>query len=252
MQNRDIKQYVKEYLSNSYDFEKNMVVFRRNKVLEILQKYKPKNILEIGCGMDSIFNYYKNYQQGCIVEPSYEFCFKAQEDLRNLNIRFHNDFVENKIEFLKEKNFDFIILSSLLHEVKNPKEFLQNILTICNKDTILHMNVPNAKSFHLLWAYESGLIREIGSLSERAKKLQQNSTFTLESLENFVNECMGGGKIELLDKGSYFIKPFNHIKMVSCLKENIIDAILLKGLDKMIKYIPEFGAEIFINVKRLD
>lgn len=248
MQNRDIEKYTKEYLSDSYDFEKNMVTFRRNKILKILQKYKPKNILEIGCGMDSIFNYYKNYQQACIVEPSYEFFLKVQKDLENLNIEFCNDFVENKIEFLKEKNFDFIILSSLLHEVKNPKEFLQDILTLCNKNTILHINVPNAKSFHLLWAYESGLIKEIGFLSERAKKLQQNSTFTLESLESFINECMD--KMEVLDRGSYFVKLFNHSKMALCVQENIIDTALLKGLGEMIKYMPEFGAEIFVNIKK--
>ncbi|EHT8405649.1 TPA: hypothetical protein RJ335_000877, partial [Campylobacter jejuni] len=55
---RDIKQYTKNYTSKEHDFEEIMVYYRRKKVLEILNKYNPRNILEIGCGMDSIFNYY--------------------------------------------------------------------------------------------------------------------------------------------------------------------------------------------------
>ncbi len=37
---RDIDKYTKDYLSQSYDFEKNMVFFHRNKVLEFLKFYK--------------------------------------------------------------------------------------------------------------------------------------------------------------------------------------------------------------------
>lgn len=55
--------------------------------------------------------------------------------------------------------------------------------------------------------------------------------------------------IKILDSGSYFIKPFNHAKMQECLKLNILDSNLLNGLEKMVKYMPEYGAEIFINCK---
>lgn len=35
MNARNIEKYVKDYLSDEYDFERYMVVFRRNKILEI-------------------------------------------------------------------------------------------------------------------------------------------------------------------------------------------------------------------------
>ena len=38
--------------------------------------------------------------------------------------------------------------------------------------------------------------------------------------------------------------------MSICLQENILNDQLLEGLEKMIKYIPEFGAEIFVNIKK--
>lgn len=73
MNARNIEKYVKDYLSDEYDFERYMVVFRRNKILEILQKYQPDNILEIGCGISSIFSYYNNFKKAFIVEPSTTF-----------------------------------------------------------------------------------------------------------------------------------------------------------------------------------
>lgn len=248
---RDIEKYTQEYLSNSQDFENYMVCFRRRKIIELLQKYQPNNILEIGCGMDSLFNYYKDFRQACIVEPSKEFFLKAKKDLSDYDITFFNDFVENKIEILSLKKFDYIILSGLLHEVQEPKMFLQEIFKIATKDTIIHINVPNSHSFHLLWAYESGLIKEIGRLSDRAKNLQQHSSFSLHELESFVLSVLKNESISILDKGSYFIKPFNHDKMSLCIREQIIDEKLLDGLYNMIQYMPEFGSEIFINIKKL-
>ncbi|EAH4654073.1 methyltransferase domain-containing protein [Campylobacter jejuni] len=226
-----------------------MVYYRRKKVLEILNKYNPKNILEIGCGMDSIFNYYKNFNKAIIIEPSDAFYNKAISDFKEKdNIEIFNDFLENITKTLKNNNFDFIICSSLLHEVNNPDSFLKDILKICIKETIIHINVPNSNSFHLLWAYESGLINKLGNLTNTAIKFQQNTTFDLNKLTQFVKNHIGGGGC-ILDSGSYFIKPFNHSKMSLCLENKIIDEKLLDGLYKLNDYMHEFGAEIFVNIR---
>lgn len=191
---RNIKQYTKNYTSKEHDFEEIMVYYRRKKILEILNKYNPKNILEIGCGMDSIFNYYKNFNKATIIEPSDAFYNKAISDFKEKdNIEIFNDFLENITKTLKNNNFDFIICSSLLHEVNNPDSFLEDILKVCIKGTIIHINVPNSTSFHLLWAYESGLINKLGNLTNTAIKFQQNTTFDLNKLAQFVKNHMGGG-----------------------------------------------------------
>lgn len=190
---RDIKQYTKNYTSKEHDFEEIMVYYRRKKVLEILNKYNPRNILEIGCGMDSIFNYYKNFNKATIIEPSDAFYNKAISDFKEKdNIEIFNDFLENITKTLKNNNFDFIICSSLLHEVNNPDSFLKDILKICIKETIIHINVPNSNSFHLLWAYESGLINKLGNLTNTAIKFQQNTTFDLNKLTQFVKIILAG------------------------------------------------------------
>lgn len=139
-----------------------------------------------------------------------------------------------------------IVLSSLLHEVTNPKQFLSEILPLLKSNTILHINVPNAHSFHLLWAYESGLIPQLGALSATAKSLQQHTAFTMESLCALVEEV----GLEVIESGSYFLKPFNHAKMSKALQDGILDEDLLRGLEKMVQYAPNLGAEIFVNAKR--
>ncbi|MCV3396300.1 class I SAM-dependent methyltransferase [Campylobacter sp. RKI_CA19_01116] len=247
---RDMKNYGEKYASGEHDFENIMVKFRREKVLQLLENYHAKNILEIGCGMDSLFNYYKNYETFTLIEPAKVFFDKALKDAnKNKKIFLINDFLENTIPHLKNKNFDFIVCSSLIHEVDNPSDFLNQIFLLMKNNCIVHINVPNSKSFHLLWAYESGLVKEIGKLTNTAKQLQQNTTFDIQKLLSFIE--VFGDKIKILDSGSYFIKPFNHSKMSECLKDEIINYNLLNGLNNMIKYMPDLGAEIFVNFKKI-
>ncbi|TLD82327.1 class I SAM-dependent methyltransferase [Helicobacter sp. MIT 05-5293] len=228
-----------------------MVGFRRAKVLEILESYRPLKLLEIGCGMDSIANHYTAFEQCVIIEPSQVFANKAKEDTifapPPRKIEVINDFVENQTNLLKSYSFDFILLSSLLHEVQNPLSFLESVVALMSKTSILHINVPNSRSFHLLWAFESGLIPALGKLTQTAQDLQQNTTFDLESLSALANLA----HLEIIDKGSYFIKPFNHTKMSLALENQILDENLLQGLDKMTKYCPTLGAEIFINTRKI-
>lgn len=68
--NRDINRYARDYIHSDNDFESVMVHFRRQKILEILRHYKPKSVLEIGCGIQSIFDFYVDYERFVVVEPS--------------------------------------------------------------------------------------------------------------------------------------------------------------------------------------
>lgn len=241
---RDINDYTKTYLEHY--FEDVQAKYRKNKVLEILEQYKPKDVLEIGCGMDSIFNYYKDYDKFILVEPSGVFCAEAGKSKNyNIKIEIIQDFLKNQIDTLSKYDFDFIVLSGLLHEVIEPESLLRDVLKICKKHTIVHINVPNYRAFHMLWAYESGLISELGNLSKSAKLLQQNTTFDMERLKDMV---IATG-FNIIEQGSYFIKLFNHSKMEMCVKNDIIDERLLDGLYKMTKYMPDLGSEIFVNAR---
>ena len=242
----EIDGYAIDYIK--HDKEDTVRTFRRQKVLEILNCHKPKHILEIGCGCWSFSEFYHNYDEFLIVERSERFCNMIRKSkYYNSRINVLEGFLEEQINTIKDKNFDFILLSGVLHEVPNQTELLSSIKSLCNNNTILHINVPNNKSFHLLWAYESGLIQQIGDLTATATHFNRHSTFDLSSLIAFVENA--GFKVLDTSGGSYFMKPFNHAKMTELMKLGIIDENLLDGLNKLTKYFPNNGAEIFVNCK---
>lgn len=241
---RDIKTYEANYKTHS--FEPTMVRIRAKKVVDFLNKFNAKNILEIGCGEDSLFNHYKNFKSFCVIEPAESFYKKALNDRKNNEkIEIYNDFLENKIELLANKKFDFIILSSLLHEVERPKILLKAIKKIAKKHCILHINVPNNQSLHLLWAHASGIFK-LGDLTSSNVLLNQHSSFNLKSLKKLVKNNL---EIKIMQCGSYFIKPFNSAKMQELIENNYIDSTLLAALENLAKFLPEFGSEIYINGK---
>lgn len=239
---RDIDKYTNDYVKTELkEFESYQVKYRRKMVLEQIKKYNPQKILEIGCGMEPLFFYVKNVDF-TIVEPSTEFCENAKRlaKAEKRNVQVLQGFFE-EVEY--DEEYDMIICSGLLNEVEKPGKILDKIAAICTNKTVVHVNVANAMSMHRLLAKESGLIQEVTDLSERNQLLQQHSVFTMESLTNLVRET----GFSILDKGSYFIKPFAHIQMAKLLEYQIVDEKILDGFYGLIKYIPDLGSEIFIN-----
>ncbi len=241
---RDITKYTRDYLND--DFEKVAVYYRRKKVLEILNTYKPVKILEIGCGTSSIFEFYHDYDEFTVVEPSKEFCETiCKSEFYNNKITVINDFAENSYDKLKDKTFDFIIISSLIHELINPDILMQITKSLSNPNTIIHINVPNENSFHLLWAKEAGLIKSVDSLSKTAQNYQRHHTYNLDKLKKY---CLDQG-FSSFEEGSYFMKVFNNAKMLSCMNSDILSTELLDGLNKLTEYFPKNGSEIFVNCR---
>lgn len=241
---RNIDDYTNNYLVES--FEVYQVKYRKKKIVEILEKYNPQHILEIGCGMEPVFQNYRGGVQYTIVEPSQCFYDNAVK-LSNTCNRIEcicDLFGKNKASAEKLGNqFDFIICSSLLHEIEDMGELLRDIVRCCNNNTIVHINVPNAYSMHRLLAQESGLISDIYEFSKRNKKFQQSRVFDLKLLCETVME----NGLEVIEEGSYFVKPFSHTQMHEMLKTGIINENVLDGFYNMGRWMPEYGSEIFVN-----
>ncbi|WP_372483356.1 class I SAM-dependent methyltransferase [Elizabethkingia anophelis] len=244
MKNRNIVNYTTEYLELS--FEDIMVKYRREKCLDIIKNFPHKKILEIGCGTNPLFLNINEFELYYIVEPSSLFCKSALKLAKNdKRINIINDFFPCDIELLKNIHFDIIIISALLHEVELPDIFLQSIYKLCSLNTIVHINVPNIYSFHMLLAYESKIIDKLGRLSDRAKLLQQHNTFSMLGLTDIVANV----GFKLIDKGGIFIKIFNHEKMKIMIEQGLLNSDILDGFNNMIKYIPELAAEIYVNIR---
>jgi hypothetical protein len=244
--NRDLNEYQKLY--QKQQFESFQVNYRKRLLLSLLNDLQPKNILEVGCGLESIILDYNNFNKAVIVEPSKEFYLKVLNDsanFKNKEIIVLNSLLEDVDINIKTNNFDCILVSSLLHEIPDMISFLNIVSSLAQKNTIIHFNVPNVKSFHRLLALEMGLITSLFEKSQSNIDFQQFTNFDLESLCKLLNDF----GFQIIQKGSYSIKPFTHGQMQLLIDNNIIDEMVLDGLYNMIKYFPDYGSEIFVNVK---
>jgi len=249
--NIDIKDYSEKYLKEhgkTLSFERVLAEVRKTQILKSLNEYKHEHILEVGCGLDPLF-LYCDYISYTIVEPSDRFVQRARELAAGKgNINIIQGYMEEACQKLCKlaHGFDFIILSSLLHEVPLPEKLLQSVYQVCKSDTVVHINVPNVYSFHRLLAYEMGHIASIFEESETEAKFQRHTRFDKQLLCETVEES--GFKI--LSYGTYFIKPFANRQMEAIVAQNIVDKDVIKGLERMIKYMPDLGSEMYVEVKR--
>lgn len=241
---RDISNYTDNYYR--YKFEEQQVLYRRKQILEIMERYSPGSVLEIGCGSEPLFRYYNC--KYTIVEPSLDFANHAKSLITNdMEVSVINDFFENVAENFYDEHFDMIVCSALLHEVLDPINLMKCIYRVADEDTITHINVPNAYSIHRILAYEAGLIDDLEQLSESNVRFQQGRVFSKESLKHMAINV----GFYIVDAGSYFVKPFTHRQMLFLLESGMIDEKILQGLYKLIKYIPEYGSEIYVNMRKV-
>lgn len=241
---RDINDYSKNY--SVQDFELYQVEYRRKMVMEQINKYQPYRILEIGCGREPLFEHVKG-KEWVIVEPSESFCQIAEKKAEACDhVRILQGFFEEQVPCIRRENFDMIICSGLLNEVEEPEEMLKGILECCGEETIVHINVSNSNSFHRILAKHMGIIEDEHDKSQRNILFQQNTVFDMDKLSKMVLEC----HFEVLDQGSYFVKPFTHKQMYELIEMKIIDKKVLDGLYSMASELPMMGSEIFINCRK--
>lgn len=244
---RDIQKYAEDYRTH-YGFERYQVQFRRRKVLECIQQHPHDRLLEVGCGTEPLFCHMSDFQTCAIVEPSQAFIRNAR-DLAGTDARmiFSPGTLEDKIDELRTCEYDFIVVSSLLHEVSDPDGFMHSVHSLCAPATIVHVNVPNANSFHMQLGKQMGVVKNVFDKSELAHFFQRTTTYNLATLKTFVSGC----GFEVISFGSYFLKPFSHGQMDKMFAQGIIDEAVLEGLYGMTKNFPDCGSEIFVNLRKL-
>jgi len=109
--------------------------------------FQNRSVMEIGLG-DGVFTekLAKRFEKVFAVDASKLTIEKVKEKLSNFkNVFFIESFVEN-LQF--EGTADNIVMSHLLEHLEKPVEALKHLKSICHKNTILYISVPNAKSQH--------------------------------------------------------------------------------------------------------
>ena len=246
MSERNIKEYENKYFSSP--FTEINSKYRRKCVFKQMEKYLHSKILEIGCGYYPLFKDInkEEYTEWKIIEPSSAFVENVNQIIDKMGfdcVKVERSLFEDAVI---DDRYDFVICSSLLHEVENPSLLLSKIYDVLGDNGVAHINVPNAYSFHRLLAVQMGLISDVFTFSDRNNLLQQNKIFDIKMLKGEVENC----GFHIVDEGGFFIKPFTHKQMQEMYDANILTDKMIDGLYEMTEYMPEYASEIFVNVKK--
>ena len=243
---RDLDRYQTDYVA-SYGFERHMVRYRRRQVLDIISQVPHRRMLEVGCGLDSLARYVDDFEMFDIVEPASMFAAHARTlTSEREGITVHEATLEEAAGRLSGRRFDFIVVSSLIHEVPAPLDLLGAARSLCEPDTLVHVNVPNARSLHNRIAVKMGLIPDVYTRSALAAQMQRTSTFDGDRLAAVARDA----GFAVVSSGSYFLKPFTHGQLHRMLEEKIIDERVLDALFDVNDDFTDLGAEIYVNLRK--
>ncbi len=223
-----------------------MVRYRRRQVLQCLAEFPHESILEVGCGMDSLVQYVDDWRRFTIVEPGDRFAERARSIKAARPFSVLELTIEAAATGLRGERFDFVVLSSLIHEVIDAGALLSAVHSLCDSNTVVHVNVPNARSLHNRLALKMGLIPDLFTRSATANRMQRTSTFDLATLAALARAT----GFSVLSSGSYFLKPFTNGQLQQMLDARIIDEAVLDGLFSVNDEFDGLGAEIFVNLRR--
>ena len=241
---RNMTEYVKQY--KSLPFEPIQIEYRRKLVLSQVRRLAPSRLLEVGCGEQPLFTDLPEEMEIAVVEPAQIFADHARKmSIGRNRIRVLQGLIESVD--LGDEKFDMIILSCVLHEVPDPIEMLRAIHRYCSPSTILHVNVPNARSLHRLLAVAMGLIQSPTQQSQTQRLMQQRDTpYDSHSLRA---ELSFAG-FDMVEEGGLFVKPFTHSQMQELIETGFMTQAMLDGLDNLINLLPDIGSEIWVNARR--
>lgn len=240
---RDLTAYQASYRASA--FELVQASFRKRLLLGLLERLRPRAILEVGCGLDTLANHWREADSFVVVEPGADFAAEAR---RSTDGRPDVEVIEAFLQdaALGDRRFDLILLSGLLTELPDCGPVMAATHALCGPGTVVHVNVANARSFHRLLAVEMGLIDDISALSDLQRTLQQYRIFTQESLRAVVEQH----GFEVIEEGDYFVKPFAHAQMQALRESGLLSDAMLEGLWGMARHMPGLGSEIYVNARR--
>lgn len=252
---RDLHRYADDYVRD-YGFERWQVAFRREAVLRHTAHLPRTHVLEVGCGLEPLFDAMPARDGWCVVEPSAPFARVARQRAADrsadgASVTVIEGLLETSVDALMDlsrtRPFDLIVVSGVLQEVADPQAFLDAIRRVCTPETVVHLNVPNARSLHRLTAVAMGLLTDARQPSPRAAMLQQRTVYDRESL---LDELRGAGFSPEAD-GGILLKPFDHARMVVALEHGVLAEEHLRAYASLADVLPDLASELWVNARCL-
>lgn len=136
------------YSHFSYDngFMNELRIRKRAKnIVEDIKRLQiyPKKVLDVGCGAGFLLDVFKDkYTDVVGIEPSVE----LSDSARKLGLKVVTGYLSNRnINKIKTK-FDLIIVSHVIEHIFLPKEFIDLLSKLLEKNGFLYIETPNIRS----------------------------------------------------------------------------------------------------------
>jgi SAM-dependent methyltransferase len=247
-----VKRNLDDYIQNYVDlnFEATQEKYRFKRLLEVIDNLKSnqdfRNILEVGPGRYSVYSQFTHFDNYTILEPI-EY-FYSRIELKNPKVTLRNETAENFLNTGPHLEFDIIILSSVIHELDDPKLFLLTLAKIIHPKSKVLIVVPNNLSLHRLIGEHEGFAKSGSELTETELRMQQGMSFSTDSLIQFVSEI--GYKV--VETFTSFVKPHPHFKMHELMQQGALCEEDLDFLYSVSRVIQPYGSEIFAILEKSD
>ena len=243
-----IGRYAETYLDD-YGFEAVLVRYRQRKCIDMLRRYRPRIIVEAGCGQDLLFDAAVigglEFDRWVIIEPSDTFFAvageRAKSDDRLVAVKGFFEDRRTGISAACGQKADFVLFSGLFNEIEKPEALLIAAKSLMHEKSVIHVNTANAFSLHRRLGQAMGLIDSVHKLTDRNQRFDQFRVYDANSLSELVRQA----GYSVIDSGGYFLKPFSHTQMESC--GEVLTEDVLEGLYRLGEEHPEMATEIFVN-----
>ena len=248
--NRDYDEYLKNFIT--LPFERILEEFRKKKSIEILNKLiksEVNNILEIGPGLNALSTEIFPKSKKTMLEPSkilyHHNVSKFDSDTTTTILQMDLDTFS---ESFATEQFDLVILSGVLHEMLNPRDELSSIHSCLKSNGKLFVVTPNNQSVHRLFGVFLGILENTSTLTSTEIMLQQQSNYSLDSLQALLRELDFTIDLALTN----FLKPHTHKQMQTWVDEGLLTETKLQNLYDLSELFNPYNSEIFVLARKYE
>ncbi len=243
---RNLEQYLESY--ESLPFEVIQEHFRRKSLIEFLLLSNFSTATEIGCGRSSLFEHWLPSGRAQTLEPISALLDEAKTKMVGNSIWFgFESRVEDALKLDTLQLSDVTIVSSLLHEVEDPKKLLASVTAITNPGGLIVVIVTNKHSLHRILGVHLGLLTSLDEKTNTEIHMQQSRG--AYSRNELVDEIVSAN-LEVIQVKTIFPKLFSHRQMSDLLEKKVISSEFLETMDALAPELQDFGSELFVVAKR--
>lgn len=224
-------QDIAKYFSMKDGFNGYMNKYRVSKILEMCVG---DTVIDIGSAdafmAEALAPFFRRI---VAVDGSLELVERARNRLSGIhNVEMIHALAE---EFVTEEKFDLVLLSFILEHVVDPPKVINASASFIAPGGAMFVMVPNALSLHRRIGVALGMMAAVDDFSDEDRRQGHRRVYTEELLRSHLEE----GGVDVLDIGSFFIKPLSNPQMEK-LDPNIADAFFTVSRD-----IPGLGSMLY-------